>query len=544
MLNRPIVAIDLTPVSLDVFVVGRESSRVHVELDRTAWDNSWSGGLRALDEPLRAALRRLGVGAKARAVVVYPGPDAAADLISVRSSGSEAISAARLALRESGLDIGGPMAARVFDHRGSGRDVETRVFAVGDTSTAAECIADWTRRAGLRLIGMTSVRASVLAAAMRRCESLSSGDHVVVELHEHATGVVGISRGRVAFARVLSFGFDLLLEAIGRGARDVTKGREQPLTRQELREMLFSCGVPGRNSVLHECLGLRGEHVLPLMHPVIQRFAVEIRQTLRFAKMEGSGDSQNVVLAGPGAAIKGIEAVFGEFVDAPVSSLCPEGGESSLACAVAATGLDSGLLYAPESEMNARGQRLVRRGVQGGALVAAMLLAAFAGDAVHQLRTQQSRLKLLSPEVARIEQLRNERSDLAAQIKLVKNAETTLHQAVGERYCWAAGLADMSRLVPSGVTLVEVTGLVEAKGADRDGGPVLSLKGYSPLAANEAQSDPADAFAEGLRRSAVLTGVEFSSSRVLQSDDGGTRQFILSARPLKVSGNLAMGVSQ
>lgn len=544
MFNRPVIAIELTPVSLDVFVVGRAESRVHVELDRAAWENSWSGGLRALDEPLRAALRRLGVGAKARAVVVYPGPDAVADLVSVRSSASEAVNAARLSLRESGIDANGPITAHVFDQKGEGREAETRVFAVGDSAAAAECIADWTRRAGLRLQGMTSLRAAVLAAAMRRCESLSSGDHVVVELHEHATGVVGVSRGKVAFARVLSFGFDLLLEALGRGARDVTKGRDQPISREELRDMLFRCGVPARNDILHEHLGLRGEHVLPLMHPVIQRFAVEIRQTLRFAKIEGSGDSQSVELAGPGAAIKGIDGVFGEFVDAPVGSLTSEPNAGSSAGSLAADGVDADLLYAPESEIYARGQRLVRRGVQCGALVAMGLLAAFAIDAGQQLRTQQARIAQLQPEVARIEQFRAERRALGEQIKIVRAAETTLRQAIGDRFCWAAGLADMSRVVPSGVTLVEVTGMVEPRSPDRDGGPLLSLKGYSPVTAGDQHADPADIFAEGLRRSSVMTGVEFSSSRVLQSEDGGTRQFILSSRPLVVPGKLAIGVSQ
>lgn len=543
MFNRPVIAIGLTPVSLDVSIVGRTDSRVHVELDRAAWDNTWSGGLRALDEPLRTALRRLGVRPKARAVVVYPGPDAVADLVTVRSSASEAIIAACLSMRESGLDADGPIAARVFDHAGQGRDSVTRVFVVGDTSAAAEYVADWTRRAGLRLEGMTSLKSAVLASAMRRCATLSSGDYVVVELHEHATGVVGISSGKVAFARVLSFGFDLLLEAIGRGARDVTKGRDQPLTRDELREMLFQRGVPARSEVLNEHLGLRGEHVLPLLHPVLQRFAVEIRQTLRFAKIEGSGDSQSVVLAGPGAAIKGIEGVFGEFVDASVESMLSEVADESAAECLASGVIDSDLLYAPASEMNARGQRLVRRGVQGGAIVAAGLLAAFAANAGRQLHFQQMRLDRLQPAVVRLEELRTQRRELGEQIKTVRAAEATLRQAIGDRTCWASGLADMSRCVPPGVTLIEVTGVMEPRNADREGGPMLSLKGFSPVTTGEQQPDAADLFAEGLRRSPVLTGVEFSSSRVLQSDDGGTRQFILSAKPPVVPEKLAIGVS-
>jgi Tfp pilus assembly protein PilN len=168
----------------------------------------------------------------------------------------------------------------------------------------------------------------------------------------------------------------------------------------------------------------------------------------------------------------------------------------------------------------------------------------FTADALHQFRLQQSRLDRLQPAVERLEELRAQRRELSEQIKTVRAAEATLRQTIGDRVCWAAGLADMSRAVPSGVTLVEVAGVIEQRSAEREGGPLLSVKGFSPITTGAQQSDPADSFAEGLRRSQVLAGVEFSSSRVLQSDDGGTRQFILSATPLVVPGKLAIGVSQ
>gem|GEM_PF-5955977 len=532
MFNRPVIEIELTPVSLRVSVMGRADATVHTPLDRSAWENTWSSGLRMIDEPLRAALRRLGVGPKARAVVTYPGPDAIAELIRVRGTSTEAVAAARLAARESSSDASGPLAVRIVDSFESAGHQHSHVFAVGDTSFAAEIVADWVRRAGLRVDGISSIRAAVLGEAIRNAQTITTGDHVLVQFDEHATAIVGISSGRVAFARGLGFGFDLLIEAIARGARDFTRDGQTTISREELREILFRTGTPARGDVLHEKLGLRGEHVLPLLHPVLQRFAVEIRQTLRFAKIEGSGEAQQVTLAGPGAAIRNIDNVFGEFVDVSVGYLHADGSARDSASGAVQ------LRYTPDSEMHERGRILIRRGTQFGACASACVLGLFAFAAGNEIRTQTMRLEQLRPELQRVETIRTQRHELSELINNVRLDEQAIERAVGERVCWAAGLAEVSRLMPSGVTLHEITGSIEARAQDREGGPLFAMKGSAPLSADAQAPNPADAFAESLRGSRVLTAAEFTSSRILQSDEGSTRQFILAAKPLSLPARL------
>ncbi|MDX2116699.1 MAG: hypothetical protein SFY96_00790 [Planctomycetota bacterium] len=537
MFRRPVLTIELTPIALRVGVVGRSEAPVHVPLERAAWENAWQGGLRALDEPLRTAIRRLGVRPKSRAIVIYDGPDAAADLMTIRGSAGDAEAAARLALRESGLDARSPVACRVFDSTDGG-ERQTRVLAIGDTTTASESVAEWVRRCGLRLEGMTSTKAVTLQRAISRAGEVTSGDAIILEVAEHATGVVSVSGGRVLFARVIALGCDQLIEALSRGARDVTRNEETMLSREECREILFREGTPSRGTVLSARIGLRGEHVLPLMLPVLQRFSVEIRQSIRFAKMEGAGDNQHVVLSGPGSRIRNLGGSLSELVDTNVEVLSEQAGPTGSTIEVET---DAALLYMPQSEVAARASLVVSRGVKIGAAAAFALLGVQGAMVASDLHDQHKRLETLTPRFAEVERNRAARAELSELIQSVQVDRHAIAGAIGPRACWSAGLADLSRAKPDGVTLIEVAGSVEPKSSERDGGPLLTIKGFTGASAAEPSGDGADALVERLRASAVLRGVEFTSSRVIQSDEGASRQFILNARPLVLPAKLALG---
>ena len=63
--------------------------------------------------------------------------------------------------------------------------------------------------------------------------------------------------------------------------------------------------------LIGEGYGLAGTQVVPLLQPVLQRFIVELRQSLRFGLNDNDRANLSLFITGPGSAVKGLSVDSG-----------------------------------------------------------------------------------------------------------------------------------------------------------------------------------------------------------------------------------------
>jgi hypothetical protein len=253
-----------------------------------------------------------------------------------------------------------------------------------------------------------------------------------------------------------------------------------------------------------EAVKLDSDRVLPLLQPALQRFAVEIKQTMRFGLPEGESSRAELILAGPGAAIPGLADTLSTLIE---TSVRVQNAEADHARERIQAVMPLGMTPAATDARRAR-HRLMAAAAAG---------AIFAGAAIATdlswSRSEVERLRTIVAENER--QLEVVRTKVAARDKLDSLSETlgkldTLAEAtVGSAPSWAAGIALASKLGVPGLEVHELTGLSASDG------PTLIIKGILP--APEGQPNPVSALLEKLNASPLASQVRIGSSRLVES---------------------------
>lgn len=467
MLGRTKINLVLTPTSLEVSVAGREGTHV-VELDQTEWDSHWKRGLTSLDAALETALSKLGT-ARGIADVCYQSAGATAELVSMPLEAREAAGAAMLRLREAipgaGIDAPAVLTAVPTKKAGKGGEIRSSLFSVADRGETTEAISAWLGRAGLTPGSFTPASAELLRAAVAAVMTSTESKTVVVfHLGRHGAAIAGGSPGNVLFARGIGAGYEMLIEAYARALRSCGVENADSAT------LLFRTGIPARDRVVEEASGIRGDRITPLLQPVLQRFAIEIKQTLRFGLPEGEAARVSLILAGPGAAIAGLAEVLAAQIDIAATSIQPAHAQ-----AAARAGQSLGVALTPMSVRVARSRTGLRMAVQAGVAAAALFIVS---DFTVSRRALASVREEIRANGATIEQIKVNK-DREARLSILRERlgryDQFLYGSVGEKASLAAAVAEMTRLDFKGLKLGE---LVASHGAD---GVTFALKGSLPI---------------------------------------------------------------
>jgi Tfp pilus assembly protein PilN len=298
---------------MDVAVVGSSgiTASLRIPLDLSNEPTTWAKAVRSAGSKLKEIVTELDAdGAKAR--VLYRSPAQSVDLHSfaLRTSG-QACAAAVLPLADSlpysltsasleavaiGRDAGGP-------------DRRWHVVVAADRSDVIRAIVEMVESAGLKFDSATPIDAAIIAGVVRSALSYSGPQHGWLHFGKHSSFFVLGSSGRVRFVRSIAIGTETIVDTLTRSIRSPD---EHPinLDHDTARKIFYEHGIPDNDDVLDESLQIRRRHIMPQMQPVLQRYVVELRQSLRFGLSEDERQAIEITVSGPGSTIPGLSELI------------------------------------------------------------------------------------------------------------------------------------------------------------------------------------------------------------------------------------------
>lgn len=515
------VQISLSPWLLSVAKISGSAiiARHEIALSPAEWEDAMLKAFRPFDAALAQALRVLNVAPGARAMVDYAGRDAVVDLLSYPSGGSAARDAAALALsdRLSGGSQEQPTAAWIVG-RDAAEPCRTHVLACADKDQNVEAIASWVRRGGLRLKSLSPAPALALAeCAQRVLETRDPTPVASIYFGGSFTCIAAGSAGRLLFVRVMNFGVDLLSDSYAR-ERSAAQSEllPEPDVRRQARESVWSLGIPSRSES-----GGGYTPVLPLIVPVIQKFLVEIKQTIRFGCGESELTRVNLTAIGPGASIPNLAKSLSEALDLPMEISTGSVGPHSLDHA------ELGVRHAghqidlsPASEVHARSGRRLTAGVAVGAALALAAVGLDAGATYMALRRVESQIAMSQESVSLSREHFKNRERAALLAAAFRDQHAALAEAMAPAPEWSAILAELGRLADQRVRLTQLNAENNA------GKPRVEITG---LAFTDAGGDALRDFMNKLMRSPLAQAVELGPTRAAEAEGRTATHFTLTA---------------
>lgn len=568
MFHRDPILLSLSPSGIRVgTIVDGQVARVErILLDPDAYEGHWKQQLRPLDDLLRKALATVDAPGGSGVLVSYHGPLAVAEVFNAPAQGKAAMQAADMYLRQSlpgdgkgWLTQRWPLREETDSGSASSADGVTKqsqprtlVLTVADTNVELDVLAAWVVRCGLVLRGAIPTRAALLQQAVSRAPA-DAHPGVVIRLFisEHAMTISAWTNSGLAIARCADVGYALLIDAVHRSARG--QGLPETFDREAATKLLFSAGMPARGQMMDASLQLRGESVLPLVQPALQRLVIEIRQTLRFGLPEGAASDATIMLSGPAAAIPGLGEMLSEQLEMPIERERAPDEHGMGGVAEDQTG-DLPIVLAQREQptwmvpplMRARevGNRM-GMALKLGAVAGAITLSTFAGFAFLGARSVEAKSASIKDAASLLEELQKKRTQHVMKSFELANASRVVTTSVGQRADWSAGLLILSRIKSEGLEFTDISGSFSTGRAPTQRGgaqaavaePVLLLSGRAIARvqradpAQIASDKPVDPIMQAVEEiksyEGVVASVQVLGIKVTGEENGTVREFRL-----------------
>ncbi len=558
MLKRDPILISLSPTSLRVGVAHAgevvRSERVCIT---TPAEEVWATGLRSLDDALRDTLRTLQVKPGTPAVVLYYSPRSVAEVFNVPAQGNAAEQAVHLYLQQNLPNSGQGWLTQhqliqeatateestdLSSATSSNATKQTTALTYADTSQDADALALFVRRAGLGVAGVMPGKAALLRSSLQNPpERKENQPTVFIHLGEHAMTLTAWIGNKLLLARCAEVGYSLLIDALLRAASTVLKSAT--LTREVATRTLFASGLPQPGEMLDSSLGLSGDAVAPSIQPAMQRYVIEIRQTLRFGMLESDVARARVVLTGPGASIPGLADMLSESLEIDVEreaqSSTAGGGISEefvgdLTIAKWLAGCQGWIV--PPSVQVARTSLRTGQAVRYGATAAAVLLGVLSARAYMGNKSMSSAVAGMKPQADAIDDRLAARAQAAKSSQAMDRINALISAGIGTRTDWRTVLGALSQLTPQGMELEDITG--DYSSGEVTGTPALTVRGRVPQSSASGASLTSQ-FIESLTSSPIVLSARVTNSR--NNEANGMREFtiLIQLRSVQVAGPLA-----
>ncbi len=531
------LVVELTPAWIAASIVtgGCAGKRSVEALDPEAWDSAWKAGLAAFDEPLKRCLAAL-PGHPVRAAALYIGPDTFTEVFSCPSHGREAQAAAMLALADqlSYVPSEGPHGAWVVGRDPQGLPAQTHMLLAAERSEAAEHVAAWLSRGGLTPVAQVPLEAPQIVRLVERALQLpTEGVHVALWIGSHRSCLGVMVGGRLVVSRRIELGLESLVTAlIAADDTNDARSRDDRLTPDRARELLCSCGISDADDTIDRGRGLKGRHVLPVLQPVLQRFVVAIKQSLRFGVDEKDREAGSLVVLGPGSVVSRLGEILAQQTELTLATFDqPVGDSTDLGVALAATPGRLNLL--PESVVGQRRRTGIRRALLVGAAAALAVCGIDAALTMQSISANHAQLVALRPFVEETQQRLDQRAVLASEAGAVDRTLRGVDMAMGIEPRWGAWLLELAAITPPTVRLLDIglTGGPAAAGAGRKAGDAagarVRLVGYLFAEPGEGSGGGLDvaSYAHTLERSPMVTSVSLGETRRTVVDQREALQF-------------------
>lgn len=545
-MSATIVAIELLGDRIDVAAVRagrrRDARRLSVRLPPDG--REWARTVREQVRELRGAVESMGV-AGLPAAVLYRSPTQSVDLKSLElRSRSEARSAAVLSCVESlpySLDAAVSRSVAVGRDR-AGPAPRRHVVVALDRRESAGAIADLVQQAGLRLVSATPLDAAILAAAVSRALRHAGPDQGWLHVGENSSFFLLGGLGSLRFARYLAIGFRTLVQSLTRPIR-MPGGEPFQLDDGTARRILFTHGLPHDDRVVHEKPTLTRRHIMPLVQPVLQRYVVELKQSLRFGLPGGDARSSiGITVTGPGSAIAGLAGLIGRELrleaaadgrHAGFDPGAPAGPGSELMESLRRRRLLGSLDLQPADVVLRHEVVRVRRLLWAGAGIALLAMAADVARIESRLREAERAAAAHRVMSARVEALQATRQRIVVAAGAVEELERSVERELGARADLPAVMAEFSRITPPSIRLTSMRFVREHEAlVGRAGGlaaPVAARKGHTEL----------EPFVEALKGSPLLENVILRSVEVREAESQPGQRFEVEFALVDVGGAVA-----
>lgn len=524
MLQSNRLIITLAPDRLTA--VHAKRGRVHqsesVAIDPSQWDECWSGGLMALDSPLRQLLSRFAARKVATASLIYHSPTLTKQILSFDQGGAIARDTARSKLREA-VGFRDPVEVCVL-----GKDAETSegvtLLAYSDREESLRSLYALLNRCGVRINNMIPLGVMAIMTAAK--QSIHYDNESVVFYLDSDVSVVAHSRdGKLSLVRPADIGYRKLAESYSQAfatyEESVSDGAKHSFVKNPFEPMsnLFHHGVPFQST---EYMGIDLRSVvLPCMAPVLQRIGIDVKQTIRF----GIGTDttlKNLYVCGPGAAIPGINKAIGEHIELNIhlanGSEADEplkvGGAGSIEQRFVQAGSPtSGIL--PSIANEERTQRKLSRALVSGGALAAIVMA---GEYAHSTLQVQELNRVMQAQSAQVERVNAFEEDCeSAQdvAQMIGRVAKLVTENIGDMPAWDISLIEIAELVDAGVQIREI------RGENTEGLPMLHLDGIAIVQDGVSAAQVLDGFVSRLGASDSIRSVSLgATSRISMKQPG------------------------
>jgi Tfp pilus assembly PilM family ATPase len=521
--KNKMIAIGLAHNRIDILACQGDgviaSKRIAVSLDSEP--EQWSERLNDAIKPVQQAVRELKAEG-ASAVVFYRGATELADYATLQfRSTREAKQAAVLGCADS---LSCPIDEVVAETIVLGRDTaegrqQTHLVVAADRDETTHAIAHFVEQCGLRLIGATPLDAVLMVKVARQAlrDSKEIAGHLYIG--ERRSFFVIASKGMLMFARPISLGLDALTQCLTRPIRNVGGGEPIELSLETAREILHQHGFAKRTQVVHEPLGLTAGQILPMLQPVVQRFIIELRQSIRFGLPESKRQGVNLSLLGPGSTIPG----FGEIIAEEIQSVVkpddsysqfdpakPDSPGSELRDAVFSRRIVSRLLLQPQMVARAMQQSRIRRWMWTGATAALCVVALDAARFHHRIQDTRAEAQRIEVQAAESKNLQETAAKLIERFAAIDNLEGIIAKETAGQFDIQACLREISLLTPATVRLTSISF------SQADGKMMGMIGGYAFEERGTNSRPPLESYINQLRESPLfenvfLTNVQMSS---------------------------------
>ncbi len=326
------VVIQVSPTSVEVAVLAGGVCVAHTERGVTTVDAPAAACVESVRQAVADCVADLGArGLSGYVISSLPGSSVAVVDVPAAAGAAAGEPAAKLALFE-------------LAHY----SLDEHPFACGtlslDPTTAptrhrhmiASCDQDANVQALMSLGGSAGVR--VLGVIPADALEISAGVQIPVPADAMVSTSLWIGRrssvltcrvgGAVKFVRALSVGLDQISMSLCRPLRltsDPGETREAKLTEREARELLLTVGIPTPESIFCPTRGIEGSSVLPALQPMIQRLAVEIKQSLRFGLTEEQRAGLTISVDGPGVGVARLPEIVAKQAGVKANAVASSG---------------------------------------------------------------------------------------------------------------------------------------------------------------------------------------------------------------------------
>lgn len=535
------VAVALLPDRLDIIARRGQSIAFTKRISITLASDpvAWISDLHRICELLKEVVQENNLGG-IPTFVVYDSPTQIVDLVNFDiSSPNQAREATILSCAESipySLDEA-VTEAIVIGRDPSEDDPQTHILLVADRQDVASAIVEMIEDAGLEFRTATPLHATIIAKLA--CTSLNNSHTYQGWLYagNNNSFFVVAGNGKLLFGRNIQIGLETLVESLTRPIHSISDSPAVELDMAAARKILHKYGVASGDKVVNHEPKLTLNQIVPLMQPILQRFVVELRQSLRFSLPQLQSEPITIAITGPGCSVPGFALLLGQELDLPVTVdsryedydySCPSSPGND---AVIATNnrpfLERMNLQPPEVAHQQTTKRIGRWFLAG--LVASLAIVAMDTLSmqlrINGLLVQEEEI---AGQVAGMDSLRRTQTQLISAVKDMDILNATMDEHIGGCFDMRSILQELSQLTPQSIKLNNLAFMRSSKGL------LATFDGFATANETIEQESELESYIDLLKQSPLFTDVLLRNVQIAVVNGSSGDRFEASFRAIEL----------